>query len=173
MKVYIGPYKDDEDQEVKVEIDNYDTWSMDYTLAHIVIPMLKQLKETKHGAPLVDMEDRPEHLQTTELDEYKTDIYHFEAWDWVMGEMIFAFESKFDDWEDRFSTGEIDRISVPCDKDGNDLPEDASDDEIKYHRWDEGPNHTYKVDWDSRKAYQERIHNGFRLFGKYYESLWD
>ena len=30
-------------------------------------------------------------------------------------------------------------------------------------------------DWDMEgmKAEQERISNGFRLFGKYYESLWD
>lgn len=149
MKVYIGPYKDDEDQEVKVEIDNYDTWSMDYTLAHIVIPMLKQLKETKHGAPFVDMEDRPEHLQTTELDEYNTDIYHFDAWDWVMDEMIFAFESKFNDWEDQFWGEWI---------------EDETKTMGGYHK---------NVDWDGRKKYQERIYNGFKLFGKYYESLWD
>ena len=38
--------------KVKVKIDKYDTWSMDTTLAHIVIPMLKQLKDTKHGVPL-------------------------------------------------------------------------------------------------------------------------
>jgi hypothetical protein len=29
--------------------------------------------------------------------------------------------------------------------------------------------------WDSEgaKAHQERMSNGFRLFGKYYENLWD
>ena len=37
----------------------------------------------------------------------------------------------------------------------------------------EGPNHTRVYDWEGRKAYQERISNGFRLFGKYYENLWD
>jgi hypothetical protein len=37
----------------------------------------------------------------------------------------------------------------------------------------EGPNHTQKVDWDGMKAEQTRITNGFRLFGKYYEGLWD
>ncbi len=38
---------------------------MDYTLSHIVVPMLKQLKETKHGAPFVDDEDVPEELKST------------------------------------------------------------------------------------------------------------
>ena len=31
-------------QKVKVRIDKWDTWSMDDTLAHIVLPMLAQLK---------------------------------------------------------------------------------------------------------------------------------
>jgi hypothetical protein len=37
----------------------------------------------------------------------------------------------------------------------------------------DGPNHTYKCDYDGMKVVQERITNGFRLFGKYYEGLWD
>jgi hypothetical protein len=28
-------------------------------------------------------------------------------------------------------------------------------------------------DWDGLKLEQERIQNGFRLFGKYYQGLWD
>lgn len=39
--------------------------------------------------------------------------------------------------------------------------------------WLTGEGHTYEVDWDARKAYQARITNGFRLFGKYYEGLWN
>ena len=37
-------------QKQKICIHKYDTWSMDHTLAHIVLPMLVQLKRTKHGA---------------------------------------------------------------------------------------------------------------------------
>lgn len=37
----------------------------------------------------------------------------------------------------------------------------------------EGPKHTRVYDWKGRKKYEERIANGFRLFGKYYQSLWD
>ena len=36
-----------------------------------------------------------------------------------------------------------------------------------------GPNDTSKYDLKGAKAYQKRITNGFRLFGKYYENLWD
>jgi hypothetical protein len=80
---------------VKVHIDKYDTWSMDYTLALVVLPMLKQLKETKHGAPLVDDCDVPEELRRSSAppaEDYQTDSNWFLRWDYVMDEMIFAFE---------------------------------------------------------------------------------
>jgi len=51
-------------QITHVKIDRWDTWSMDHTLAHIIITMLKQLKETKHGAPCTDDEDVPEYLRS-------------------------------------------------------------------------------------------------------------
>ena len=66
MKVSIGPFTDDgEAQEMSIHIDEYDTWSMDHTLAPIILPMLKQLKETKHGSPEVDDADVPEELRST------------------------------------------------------------------------------------------------------------
>jgi hypothetical protein len=36
-----------------------------------------------------------------------------------------------------------------------------------------GPNDTYKCDYEGMAVEQARITNGFRLFGKYYENLWD
>lgn len=172
----INYFLDKREQKVNVKIDPWDTWSMDHTLAHIVVPMLKQLKDTKHGAPNVDKEDVPEALWPNEAEEasYKengqTDIHFFARWDYVMDEMIWAFEQKCrDDWEEQFFSGESDTIFVPVDKDGNDVErEDA-----QYFEMRNGPNHTLEIDWEGRQAYQDRISNGFRLFGKYYENLWD
>ena len=159
-----------------VKIDCYDTWSMDHTLAHIVLPMFKQLKATKHGSPLVDDEDVPEGLglRSTEApakeNEWDTDGNHFKRWDWVMGEMIFAFECKVDDsWEEAFRSGEIDWLSVPVDKDGNEVAKG----EHKFWGMRDGPNHTFKCDYEGMKVVETRIQNGFRLFGKYYQALWD
>ncbi len=105
MKVTIGPYpkKSNKEQKIKVQIDPWDTWSMDITLAHIIVPMLKQLKETKHGAPDVDDDDVPQHLRRTEVPTmaYETDDNYFKRWDYVMDEMIFAFESKLTYWIDQ------------------------------------------------------------------------
>jgi hypothetical protein len=151
---------------IKVHIDRWDTWSMDHTLALIVLPMLKQLKETKHGAPYVDLKDVPKELHGKKLtkkqkDNGEVDDKHFERWDWVLDEMIFAFETKVGDgrWEEQFESGESD-LQWKKLEDGN-------------YQMVNGPKHTREYDWEGRKKYQERISNGFRLFGKYYENLWD
>ena len=83
-------------RKIQIRIDKYDTWNMDNTLALIALPMLKQLRNTKHGAPWTDDEDVPEHLRSTAAEpkenEYHTDSNHFKRWNWIMDEMIWAFE---------------------------------------------------------------------------------
>ena len=153
-----------------VKIDKWDTWSMDHTLALIVLPMLKQLKADKHGSPNVDDEDVPEglNLRSTEApakeNEWDVDENHFKRWDWVLDEMIQAFECKVNDnWEEQYSTGVSDYqfVKEPHEKFGT------------VSRMVDGPNHTRKTDWDAYNAHAERNKNGYRLFGKYYEALWD
>ena len=131
-------------QKVKIRIDRQDTWSMDHTLAPIILPMLVQLKETKHGAPAVEFKDVPEELMPPDAEAVKklymengeTDENFFKRWDYVLDEMIWAFEQKCrEDWMEDYD----------------------------YNKWDS----------EGVKAHQDRMSNGFRLFGKYYESLWD
>jgi hypothetical protein len=161
--------------EIKIiRIDRWDTWSMDHTLSPIILPMLKQLKAAKHGAPFVDDEDVPEHLRSTAApakeNEWDTDANHFLRWDWAMDEMIFAFECKVDDsWEDQFRSGDIDLLWVPVDVNGNEVPKG----EHQCFQMKDGPNNTYKCDYDAMRVVEARIQNGFRLFGKYYQALWD
>lgn len=146
----------------KVRIDNYDTWNMDSTLALIILPMLKQLKEQKRGGPFVSDEDVPDVLKSTspKANEWSTDDNWFSRWDYVLDEMIFAFESYNNDWEDTF-------WKVNPEIDFTEYPEDEGQ-LIKPVRWKvEG-----ECDWEGRKAYQARIQNGFRLFGVYYQALW-
>ena len=153
-----------------VKIDRWDTWSMDSTLADIILPMLKQLQKDKHGSPFVDDEDVPEELKSTSAppkeNEYDIDANHFKRWDYVLNEMIFAFECKVDDtWQEKFSSGEFDKKTVACQWDENG--------KAKMYEWIDGPNHTYELDIEGMKVVQKRITNGYRLFGKYYEGLWD
>jgi hypothetical protein len=85
-------------RKVSIKIDRYDTYSMDHTLALIIVPMLKQLKETKHGSPHVDNEDVPKELHTPEdYDGIDTDENWHKRWEWVLGEMIWAFEQIAED----------------------------------------------------------------------------
>ena len=70
-----------------------------------------------------------------------------------------AFKSKSEDWEDQFRSGEADWVFEELEN-GSSL-------------MSVGPNHTLTMDTEGMKMYQARITNGFRLFGKYYENLWD
>lgn len=157
-------------RQMYVRIDKFDTWGMDHTLAQIVTPMLVQLQATKHGAPHVDDSDVPEHLKSTsappKANEWDTDANHFLRWDYVLDEMIFAFTAKRDGtWQDKYSSGVHDWLSEPCEWDANGKPTMFS--------MKDGPNNTYKCDYDGMAVEQARISNGFRLFGRYYENLWD
>jgi hypothetical protein len=117
---------------------------MDSTLTPIILPMLRQLHERKHGAPQVDDADVPARLRSTtpaaqraKKNDWDIDGNHFKRWDWVMSEMIHAFEQlDKDDWEEPF---------------------------YRNGTW-------LKKPW---KAEEERIQHGLMLFGKYFRSLWD
>ena len=166
-------------RKMKIHIDRYDTWGMYNTLAVIILPMLKQLKATKHGSGYVDMEDVPEAMRATNADEHETDQYAFDfyygdaelnkqniqcdvhtRWDWALDEMIFAFEHIVDDtWEDEYRSGEFHLMSEKL--------------ENGMSRIIEGPNHTYTCDYEGIRKVEERINNGLRLFGKYFRNLWD
>lgn len=116
---------------------------MDDTLSLIILPMLKQLNESKAGAPAVDDEDVPEHLRSTaappltaeQINTGSPDDNWFKRWEWVMSEMIWAFENLVD--------------------------ETADDDFYKNH------------DWKGLEEFEKRIERGTTLFGKYYRGLWD
>lgn len=111
MKVYIGRYPESEkERKIRIRIDKWDTWNMDHTLSLMIHPMLVQLKATKHGAPCVeDCDVPPEFHSTVEPaeKEFDADGKWFDRWDWVMDEMIWAFEriSKQDEDEYYFADG--------------------------------------------------------------------
>lgn len=157
-----------------VKIDRWDTWSMDSTLSPIILPMLKQLKETKHGAPFTDDDDVPKNLRSTtklaqaaKKEPWDTDGNHFRRWDWILDEMIWAFEQLCnDDHDAKFFTGESDILWVP----NKEL--DANGKPLTYEM-KRGPNDTRKFDKKGWTKHNARIANGTRLFGKYYQALWD
>lgn len=89
-------------RKIKIKIHEYDTWSMDHTLAMIIHPMLVQLQATKHGAPSVDDADVPEELRSTasttpKENEWDSDEFYFKRWDWALDEMIWSFQQEIDE----------------------------------------------------------------------------
>ena len=162
------------DRKVKIRIDKYDTWNMHATLALIILPMLKQLKDTTHGSPYVDDEDVPEHLRSTSAppkeNEHDIDALHHDRWVWVLDEMIWTFEQFNTDWESQYHSGKHDYIFV---KTGQTMMNPITGKEEELSEMREGPNHTAKVDMDGLMAHRKRIDNGTRLLGRYYSNLWD
>lgn len=147
MKVYIGNYPKHRwyhnylykwfgyspDQTRYIKVDKWDSWSADQTLADIILPVLVQLSKTQQGAPFVTPGDVPKFIRPSHKPEDDVDNTHFERWEWVLDEMVYAFDCKVN----------------------KDEP---------FIRFD---------DAEEAKKEQARISNGFRLFGKYYENLWD
>lgn len=156
----INLYLDRKERKIKVNIDRYDVWNMDVTLAYIILPMLKEIQKSKNGSPFVDDEDVPENLRSTSAspkeNDWDIDDNHHKRWDWVISEMIWTFEEKQKgNWEDQYYEYELfDPI-----QDSADFQEQIGVRLV----WE---------DLEGRKAHQARMNNGFRLFGKYYENLW-
>lgn len=140
------------ERKVDIRIDRYDVWNMDATLSLIILPMLKLLKETKQGYAHVDDEDVPEELRSTSpskiTEEQKAACWPDDngllRWNWVLDEIIWAFAQEVDEDSDDQFFGAADLLHGR-----------RNFDREGYHAWSE------------RKA------NAFKLFGKYFEALWD
>jgi len=120
MKVSMGRYPKDHNKKRKVEvrIDKYDVWSLDHTLALIIAPALKVMRENLLGAPLIDDEDVPEELRrpkSFDVAEFWTDPNWHNRWEYVLDEMIFAFENHANiDWVEQFypDNGPADKVGL-------------------------------------------------------------
>lgn len=180
-------------RKIKIRIDNYDTWSMDGTLVPIILPMLKQLKATKRGSAMVDLEDVPVELRGTSTEDYDDqltfDFYKSDTelspnvhdrWNWVMDEMIWAFEQlNADDNDEQFHSGVDDTLWQALDEDKNPIgvPERMESrtkhEGAAYYQLVKGPNDTSHFDVEGFNKHHDRIRRGTMLFGKYFKGLWD
>lgn len=144
MRVHIGRFpKDGNDRKISIKLHKWDSWNADNTIALIAHPLLIQLKETKHGSPQVDIEDVPDDLKDNDIHQ---------RWDWVINEMIFAMQE--------IANGDGDSQFY----DHSEVDESADiGTQVKQ----------LKVDHVGLQAYHDRIQNGCRLFGRYFQNLWD
>jgi len=74
-----------------------------------------------------------------------------ERWNEILDEMIWAFEQKCrDNWEDDYY--------------GDYVEDQKNGSMVGSFKW---------IDHEGLKTHQERMTAGFKLFGEYYENLWD
>ena len=169
-----------------IKIDYWDVWNMDSTLSPIILPMLKQLKEVKHGSPFVDFDDVPEHMRTSDKVDYDYeqkcfDFYKEETdelfekkskeWDIVLDKMIWSFQQiAHGDYDDKYHHGTPDYDWVETD---TQYPNPITGKmEPTYQMVDKNPDeHWYDV--EGHELHETRMREGFELFGKYFRNLWD
>jgi hypothetical protein len=179
MKVKVGKYPKNNRRKINVEIDYYDTWSLDHTLAMIIYPALLQLKATKHGIPSEFVNDigGAEWEEQNSFDFYKET--HDEAWkegskrwDDVLDKMIWSFEQILkDDYDSNlYHHGIADYDWVKTDQ--TILNPITGKVEETFKMVDKNPNeHWY--DHVGHMKHEERIQEGLELFGKHFRNLWD
>ena len=170
MKVEIKRYRSGKQRgtlrKSVVEIDDYDVWNCDYTLAQIIYPLLVKLKEKKHGAPIVEDENVPEELRSTSCapkeNEWDIDDNHFKRWDFVLDEILFAMQEIANDNENEppyhTKTGTIEFGEI----DGA-----TQTGPINFVGWESTPESVA-----ANKAYHDRVQNGCRLLGLHFQNLW-
>jgi len=179
MKVKIGPFpKKGLGRKINVEVNGYDTWNMDHTLAHIIYPCLLQLKATKQGIPndFVNDVGGEDYVDQSSFDFYTES--HKEAWDiaaarWdeVLDKMIWSFEQLLkNEYDEKYHHGKPEFDFVETQKL---FPNPISGKmEVTYQMVDKNPGeHWY--DAEGHQLHEERIQEGLELFGKYFRALWD
>ena len=179
MKVNIGkfPKKSTGKRKINIQIDSYDTWNLDNTLALIIYPALLQLKATKHGVPsefadvggeAYGVQDSFDFYQETHDESWKVGL---ERWDETLDKMIWSFEQLLKgEYDDQYHHGHLDFDWVKTDKK---FPNPITGKiEATFQMVDKNPTeHWY--DSVGHLKHEERIQEGLELFGKYYRSLWD
>jgi hypothetical protein len=167
MKVRLGKPGDKRCKD-KIQIDSWDTWSMDMTLAKIILPMLVQLKETKHGTPccMPIYDEHPNLFDGSSMTDEEYDRLlgiAEQQWDEILDKMIWSFTqlNLEDNGEGPFW------IQHP-ELDLDDYPEDEGKTAIPI-RW-KVPG---EFDMEGMKAHRIKVQEGLELFGKYFQNLWD
>lgn len=156
-------------QNIVVKIEPHDTWNMDTTLAYIIVPMLKQLKENKNGIPaeFIHPLDSTMHtdwgmqqLELLPVDEYNG--YSEKSWNDALDAMIWSFNELL---ESASNPEHREYYWVPRSEQSK---KNKTDLEIAL-----GVTYEYDIDRVLMEEYYERMQKGFDLFGKHYCSLWD
>ena len=161
MKINIKDYPERGHRQVNINIEKFDTWSLDRTLAMIIYPSLMQLKATKQGIPTEFATVGGEDYDAQQSFDFYTDSVddrcsgeeegiRSPASCSLMDKMTWSFQQLcFDDFDDKYHHGELEFNEGKWVRNG---------------AWYDHVGHMMHLD---------RIQEGLDLFGKYYQHLWD
>ena len=174
MKVKIPNYpKGNGNRRVEVEVNKWDTYSADYTLALIILPVLLQLKETQHGVPgsfcdgVGSDYDRNFCFDFIDRDEIQN--AGEEKWKETLDKMIWSFHQIVDDtWDSKYHHGSFEFDWAPID-----ITNPITGKITKAYEMVEKVGNTHWHDRVGQELHNERIKEGLELFGKYFQDLWD
>lgn len=102
-------------RHIDIEIDEYDTWNADHTLALIIHPVLVKFRKNVYSFPS-NIEDSD--IPNTVFNESDTkDTISLKKWEWILDEMIWAFSQILEeDYESQyFSFDQNNKIIVDHD----------------------------------------------------------
>ena len=178
MKIKINKYpKGSGDRKLSIEIENFDTWNLDHTLALIILPALLQLKATKHGIPHEFADVGGENYIDQESFDFYKDSHDWafdegvKRWEEALDKMIWSFQQlAIEDYEEKYRHGKGEYDFVESDRQ---YPNPVTGKmEKTYQMVDKNPGEHW-FDFAGQTLHEERIQEGLELFGKYYRHLWD
>jgi hypothetical protein len=177
MKVNLGKFPKKGLRKVDVNIERFDTWNLDNTLALIILPALIQLKQEKRGVPSEFAEVGGANYDVQDSFDFYKESHNeaFDAgckrWEEVLDKMIWSFQQLvLDDYDKKYHHGEAKYDWVETNEQ---FPNPITNKlEKTYRMVDKNPTeHWY--DHVGHQLHEERIQEGLELFGKYYRALWD
>jgi hypothetical protein len=178
MKAKLNRYRKNDTRKVYVEIENHDTWSLDRTLALIILPGLLQLKDTAKGVPgnFSELAGGADYDNQDSFDFYKdshNDAFDIacKEWEKTLDKMIWSFQQlALEDWDSQYHHGNAKFEWVKTD----DVYTNPLTGKVEptYQMVDTNPGeHWY--DHEGAMLHRDRIQEGLDLFAKYYMNLWD
>ena len=85
-----------------VKLDKSDSWSCDYTLSKVIVPVLEQLQKSKIGYGYIEDDDVPLELRTGNSE------HNEEKYNWVMNEVIWCLREIANEEQNAPHIGDID-----------------------------------------------------------------
>lgn len=153
-------------QRVKYGFPLEESWNFNYTCARWALPRLKQLRDGHVGFPTC-FSNNPDPCDKQKYFDFFNEIPNGSTQDREYGDIKWVEILDKIIWSCEHFEDEIDPI-YPENYDSRYVVVDVSDKGTKFERIDKR-----KIDWSPVEEHERKLQEGFELFGKYFQNLWD